>query len=113
MYRVGGDGVEDPRCNVGNVVETQRFQIDAGLLLQAVHYGILQSSFGTEVPEDSALIYASALGDGPDRQPPPVCNRCLMEKIAARVDDPISGLSRSRATQCVVVGTTGSFSLAR
>ena len=79
-----GHAGEDALGHVGDVLEPQRGEVDAGLLLHAVHDGVAQAALVGEVAVDGALVDAGPLGHGPHRQRPPVADRRALEELAAR-----------------------------
>lgn len=79
----------------------------AGFLLQALHDRIVQLALVGEVPVDGALADPGALGDGPERQLPPVPGLQGADQRGALRDDPVARLGRALAAQRAVVPAPG------
>ena len=80
-----------------------------GVVLEARHHRVVQVPFGGEVPVDRALADAGALGDGAERQLPPVPAVEPVHQVGARGDDALTCLGGLEPARRAVVPARGSL----
>ena len=64
--------LEDPCCDISDVVELHLRQVDPGFHLVAVDHRIAQLALVPEVPVDRPFVDSGELCDSPDRQSLPI-----------------------------------------
>ena len=108
--RAGLDGelghvLEDPRRHVLHLVEAQAVELDAGVVLHAVHDRVSQLALVREVAVHGALGHPCPLGHGPRGQRPPVPDREPVEQLGAGGHDALAGRGGLLSADRAVVAT--------
>ncbi len=88
--RIGRDVVEDPRGDLGDVVESHAREVDACLFLLALHHRVAEPALVPEVAVDGSFVDARPFRDGAHGQVPPIADRGSVEELGTGRHDPVA-----------------------